>query len=845
MPLMPGTRIGAYEVTGVLGAGGMGEVYRARDTKLDRDVALKVLPEAFTADADRLARFEREAKLLASLNHPNIAAIHGLEDSTDTKALVLELVDGPTLADLIGQGPLTIDDAIPIATQITEALEAAHEAGVIHRDLKPANIKIRNDGTVKVLDFGLAKALDPTPTEGSADPALSPTLTAAATQMGVVMGTAAYMSPEQARGKTVDRRADIWAFGVVLFEMLAGARPFTGEDVSLTLASVMKSDVDVAVLPPDLPDRVRSVLHQCLQKDPGRRIRDIGDVRLALEGSFDGYLTPSDGPPETPALQWWQRPIGFVAGLAIGVGAAVSLGPLVGGSGTGPEPVTRLTITIPPGQRLGTETNFALSPDGRTVVYAATSENVSRLYVRPLGSFEAVPMSGTEGAMAPFFSPDGQWVGFGTEDRRLRKVAVAGGGPITIVSEGATLRYGATWGEDGTITYVPSLGGGLWRVSADGGAVEQLTRPDGAGNGYAHVFPQVVPGLSGVLFTIWGAEDRVVAHTPDTEGWRDILSEVGQGVYLPGGRLAYSTEAELGNMLVRPFDPGSLTLSGSAVSVLDDVGVHPSLWRHAFRVSSTGTLAYRPRSVGDLVWVDHEGRVESTGVDVQPGVSAQISPDGTRIVVRPLDELVRVIDLERGTRTAVSQLNQTDGNLGLLWSPDGEELTMGSNLEGDWDVYLVSADGSGEPRMLLRRPLDQFSADWSADGRVLAYVELHPDTDADVWVLPVDGEPSPFLDSPSAESQPAFSPDGLLMAYVSNESGRDEVYLQAFPDGGAKRTVSTDGGRAPGWSPDGDRLFYFSGDQLMAVDVSGGDGRRNRAALSRALRLRQHRGRPV
>ena len=781
MSLTLGDRLAHYDVTALIGEGGMGQVYQATDTKLNRQVALKILPEAFATDPDRLARFQREAQVLASLNHPNIAQIHGIEEQEGTRALVLELVEGPTLADRISKGPIPLDEALPIAKQIAEALEAAHEAGVIHRDLKPANIKVREDGTVKVLDFGLAKALDTSPT---GDPSQSPTLTAAATQMGVIMGTAAYMSPEQARGKPVDKRADIWAFGVVLYEMLAGARPFRGEDVSLTLASVMKSDVDVKALPPDLPDPLRTVIHQCLQKDPTRRIRDIGDVRLAMDGAFDSFATQPSPGSAAPSLRWWQRPMAIVAALVFAAMLAVGLDRTLSVSPKGTGGVTRLTIPVPSDQRLSDRLSFVLSPDGRKLVYAATTDNVSRLYVRPLDEYDASPIAGTEGAISPFFSPDGEWVGF-TAERQLRKVSLAGGLPLTIVPDGVRGYHGAAWGDDGSIVYTASLGSGLRRVSADGGAVEQLTRPDGANNGYAHVYPQFLPGQQSVLFTVWGAEFRGAAYSLASGEWHEVLPGAAAAVYLSNRRIAYDTVNDPDLLLVRPFDPELLAVSGPAVSLLVDAALDPAMSRHAFTVSSNGTLAYRLRSVRDLVWVDHAGRVESLNISVRRGTVIRLSPDGDRIAVRPADsDDLQVIDVERRTRTAIPQVPDTDGQFGALWSPDGADLTVNSNVGGNWDLYSVSADGRGELRSLLERPLDQFAAAWSADGRMLAYVEHNPETDADVWVLPVGGEPSPFLTSSFAERQPAFSPDGRSMAYVSDESGLDEVYVQAFPGGG-------------------------------------------------------------
>ena len=504
MPLQPGTTLGPYQVTAKIGEGGMGEVYRARDTKLDRDVALKVLPEAFTQDPDRLARFEREAKVLASLNHPNIAAIYGLEEADGIRALVLELVEGPTLADRIKRGPIPLDEALPIAKQIAEALEAAHEAGVIHRDLKPANIKVRDDGTVKVLDFGLAKALDPTP-EG--DPSQSPTLTAAATQMGVIMGTAAYMSPEQARGKPVDKRADIWAFGCVLYEMLAGQMAFQGEDVSLTLASVMKSDLNVTRLPHDVPATVRTVLRRCLEKDPSQRIRDIGDVRLAMEGAFEttgrshGELIPAQA-------AGWKQTLPWVAGIVLAVVTGLAVWTVMR-----PAPPRLVRFTVSPDEAVPLyiaqiSPDVAISPTGEHVAYLTGSTGIGglELHVRSLDQHTSETLV-TGSLNSPFFSPDGSSVGFYDNSPRharsvLQRVSIRGG-PLSTICEFEGSLKGASWGTDGTIVFgTTDPASGLWRVAAVGGEPTQLTTPNLEQGEVDHVWPEMLPDSSAVLFTI-------------------------------------------------------------------------------------------------------------------------------------------------------------------------------------------------------------------------------------------------------------------------------------------------------------------------------------------------------
>ena len=533
MPLEPGTTLGPYTVTAKIGEGGMGEVYQARDTKLDRDVALKVLPEAFTSDPDRLARFEREAKVLASLNHPNIGSIYGLEEAEGGKfrALVLELVEGPTLADRIKQGPIPLDEALPIAKQIAEALEAAHEQGVIHRDLKPANVKVKADGTVKVLDFGLAKAFQP----DASDPnlSMSPTisLTAAATQMGMIIGTAAYMSPEQARGKPVDKRADVWAFGVVLYEMLTGGRAFTAEDVSLTLARVLDREPEWEALDAALPPALLVFLRRCLQKDPKERIRDIGDVRLALAGAFD---MPAPAPVEVPEpaatvqpLRFWQRPVPallVVLLVAVIAGLAAVWGVPRPPAGS----LVRFVVVTPPDGPLNPRNpnrDVAISPDGARIVYVSGSGPTDRyLYVRSLDQLDATLLRGTEDGHAPFFSPDGESVGFRGDGTTLKRVSVLGGPALTIADPGSPIR-GASWGPDDSIVFATLASKGLLRVRSVGGEPDVLTTVDPDQGETDHWWPEVLPNGKGVLFTAWSGSD---------EGSRIavVSTETGQITYL-------------------------------------------------------------------------------------------------------------------------------------------------------------------------------------------------------------------------------------------------------------------------------------------------------------------------
>ena len=598
MALEIGSRLGHYDVTALIGEGGMGQVYQATDTTLDRNVALKVLPDAFTADPDRLARFEREAKVLASLNHPNIGAIYGLEKSGDTRALVLELIEGPTLADRIAQGPVPLDEALPIAKQIAEALEAAHEAGVIHRDLKPANIKVRDDGTVKVLDFGLAKAFQP----DASDPALSqsPTisLTAAATQMGMVIGTAAYMAPEQAKGRPVDKRADVWAFGVVLFEMLTGARPFAGDDVSETLARVIDREPDWAALPDSVPPVLSSFLRRCLQKNPKKRIRDIGDVSLAMEGVFETTVTSLAEPGAVPQVQVWQRPaavslLALVAAIVTGV-AVWSL------TQPAPRPVSRSLLTPPPSMPLDVSfyVSVALTPDGTRVVYRGSLNGQPHLFVRPLAALDATPLTGLGSSpVIPFISPDGNWVGF-FDDGRLQRVSILGG-PLVAVAGITGFPRGASWGSDDRIIFATAArDSGLLRVPLGGGQVEVLTTPDLERGEVDHYWPEILPGGQAVLFTITttgGLQNAQVAVLSLESGDYDVLVPSGSNPrYVPTGHIVYGIG---GTLRAVGFDLDSLTVTSDPIPVVDDV-VIGTFGGANFAVAHDGSLVYVRGSAG-------------------------------------------------------------------------------------------------------------------------------------------------------------------------------------------------------------------------------------------------------
>ena len=822
MPLEPGTTLGPYHVTAKIGEGGMGVVYRARDTKLDRDVALKVLPDAFTQDPDRLARFEREAKVLASLNHPNIAAIYGLEEADDIRALVLELVEGPTLADRIKQGPIPLDEALPIAKQIAEALEAAHEAGVIHRDLKPANIKVKHDGTVKVLDFGLAKALDPSP-EG--DPSQSPTLTAAATQMGVIMGTAAYMSPEQARGKPVDKRADIWAFGCVLYEMLTGRRAFRGADVSLTLAEVMKSEPDWGALSASTPASIRRLLERGLVKERTGRLQAIGDARIEIDEALT-RRDPGLGATSSVPRRRWRGSLshGFTA-----VGTAGVLGVALWFLGVFPpqevvvsQAVTRATIALPEGQRQSRLkwAPIALSPDGTLLAYVARDSSGAHLFLRRLDSFETRKIPDSENAMQPFFSWDSEWVGFFSTGR-LKKVSVMGGTPLTVTQ--APFAYGASWGSDDTIIFTPILGAGIWSVSADGGTPEQLTVPDNGDAGYAHVWPQILPGGRHILFSMWGRDDGPHVLDIDAGEWHRARDGVtGGDMYLPSGHLVYADAEGSGALLAAPFSPDELAMTMSPVTVLDDVRFFDSASARPFlAVSKTGTAVYVTNAAGEatVMWVDRQGMTAPIRIEAGRVAGIRLSPNGETAVFHDEQGSLWTLDIERGSVEILlrAQPTQGIGSYSPVWHPDGRHVTFSYATDG-WDLYEVDVGTRSEHRALVISDHDLTPGSWSADGRLLTYTEEHPVTASDIWVVARGEEPIPVLQTPNSEYSPALSPDGRLLAYVSDVSGQYEVHVRTYPEGEV-RTVSVNGGEEPAWSQDGE-LFFRQGDQLLLAKVT-------------------------
>ncbi|MGH9460178.1 MAG: protein kinase domain-containing protein [Vicinamibacteria bacterium] len=826
--------IAHYRITDKIGQGGMGEVYRATDTKLNRDVALKLLPDLFSKDPDRMARFSREAQVLASLNHPNIAAIHGLEEAGGKRALVMELVEGETLQERLQRGPMPLEEALTVAKQIAEALEEAHEHGFIHRDLKPANVKITPKGTVKVLDFGLAKALEGEAGRGSSpDLSQSPTLSAAATAAGVIMGTAAYMSPEQARGQAVDRRADIWSFGVVLYEMLSGKSAFGGDTVSDVLASVLKTDIDLKSLPSDVPTAIRQLLRRCLTRDRKQRLQSIGDARITIQECLENPdVTAAVEPaprPVTATTPLWRRVLPWaVAGI---LAATLAATPWMFRQ-EAPFPM-RVEVKVSPGN-LSTElgAGAVMSPDGQRLAYVVGAVAEQLLYVRSLDQLEGTALAGTEGAYNPFFSPDGRWIAFVTPTH-LKKVAVTGGAPLTLCEVNRS--RGGSWGSDDTIVFASSPTSGLFGVSAAGGTPEELTHLDEAKSEVTHRWPQVLPGGNAVLFTSHtvssGFDNANIEVLVLSTGERKVLYQGGSYArYAASGHLVFARQ---GTLFAAPFDLGGLEMTSSPAPIIEGVTSNTESDGGAqFDFSDDGTIIYLSGAVGgprySLVWVDREGNTKSMFEDQLEFDTPRFSPDGNQLAVDagsgPRSD-VWIYDLRRGVSTRLTFGEGAD--FGPFWSPDSEYVGFSSDRAGiAVDLYWTRADGSGEAERLTESPNFKSGNSLTPDGAFLVFHEQRPQTAYDIMVLPFQGDRKleAFLSTPFTEAEPEFSPDGRWIAYMSNESGSFEVYVRPFPQRAGKWQISTGGGIYPRWSRDGRELFYRTERGLMAVSLEATGG---------------------
>jgi len=824
MTLSPGARIGPYEIVASIGAGGMGEVFRARDARLNRDVAIKVLPAEFARDKERVARFRREAQVVASLSHAHIAAIYGFEESNGVIALALEFVEGEDLAQRLTRGAIPIEEAVDFARQIAEGLEAAHEKGIVHRDLKPANIKITSDGVVKILDFGLAKAFESDPASSDASLANSPTMARPlerfATDAGMILGTAAYMSPEQARGKVVDKRADIWSFGVVLHEMLTGKRLFRGETVSDTLAAVLREDVALSSLPAATPIAVKRLLGRCLDRDVRRRLRDIGEARLALSDPSSSETTVEIMAPRHPRI----RSIALLVSVAL-VSAVLGVLLWMRLSPAPPRAVARLSIALAPGQVLSGAGGPAISRDGRLIAYAAhDARSPDRLYVRALDRFDPVMIPESDGAQQPFFSPDGSRVAFFARGKLL--IASVGGGAPTPIADVSGQPIGGTWSEDDTIIFVPGLSAGLLRVPASGGKPEQLTVPDEGAAGYGHGRPQLLPGGRQLIFTIWAAADSV-ARGPalldlETRKWTSVAGGSWSARYVLSGHLLQSGPRGL---RAAPFNIDKPHEVSALTFVVDDV-FSTMAWADSwFAISDNGTLAYVPGDalLGTLVWVGRDGQVTSLSEKQVSLIDPTLSPDGGRVVFADKDDTLWTMDLHRGTRTRLT-FDSEGVSAYALWSRDGKRVFFASNRSGTWEIYAVPAGGGPATRVLERKG-NQFPASFAPDGTLMFNERIKGRAGAALMTLAPDGTVRPFLAAPSTSFVGGqFSPDGSAVAYVSDESGRDEVYVRPFGRPGDAVPVSTDGGLAPRWSPDGKEIVYKHGDAFMAASVSNTGG---------------------
>ena len=812
MPLSPGTRIGPYEIVEIVGRGGMGEVYRARDSKLARDVALKVLPDAFAADADRLARFHREAQVLGALNHPNIAHVYGFEDAGTTHALVMELVEGPTLAARLDRGAVPLTEALAIAKQIAVAVEAAHEQRIVHRDLKPANVKVKDDGTVKVLDFGLAKALDVSKASG---PTESTTVTSPAlTRHGTILGTAAYMAPEQARGRAVDKRADVWAFGCVLYEMLSGRRLFDADTVSDTIAAILTKEPLWAALPASTPDSIRRLLRRCLEKDPRRRLRDIGDTLLDLE-ELGTETTTSPPLPNRRRL--------FVLGtVAAGlIAAAASAGWYVGQRRVTSKPALVKQFDVPTPTLKNSARTFVLSPDGARLAYIAGAYEAGQIYVRSFDDSPARRLEGTLGAGSPFFSPDGQWLGF-SASRDLKKVPVEGGPVVTVCTE--CRASGAGWMHDGTIVF-SAASGGLSRIGADGGPIEQVTTPDAAKNELRHAGPQVLPDGVSVLYTVVTSTAdayRIAVTSLKTRTTRVIVEAGASGRYLPSGHLIYVR----GNTLMAArFDPDRAEVIGEAVAILEGVATTPGTGSARFDIALDGTLAFVKAAASDrrtLVWVTRQGTPTPIPAGPRAFWHLSLGPDGSRLLTGENRPVRSDVGLYRFATDAFTLLTSQGSNEFPEWSRDGKTVLYSTNAPGH-TMHRQSIDANGPPDILYSADHQLWLGSITREQNSLVIMEANRSTGGDLSLVDLRGDRRtavPIIATPFTEWGGRLSPDEHAIAYISNESGRWEVYVQAFPGSGARRQVSTEGGVEVVWARDGRELFYRNGPKLMAVPVT-------------------------
>jgi Tol biopolymer transport system component len=824
-----GRRVGPYEITAKLGAGGMGEVYRATDTKLKREVAIKVLPSAFTADPERLARFEREAQLLAQLHHPNIASIFGLEECGGVRALVMELVEGPTLAERLEAGPLPWGECLSLAVQLARALEAAHEKGIVHRDLKPQNIKVSAEGQIKVLDFGLAKALDPAVGSSAAagfagSPAAmdSPTLTAVhGTELGVILGTAAYMAPEQARGKAVDKRADIWAFGVVFYEMLVGRRLFDGDSVADTLARVLEREIDFAALPPFVPSSIRSLLRRCLERNPKNRLRDIGDARLVIEEAMaapaESAASFAAAPPR--ALTRWMRaaPWALAAAALALAGWAIASRSAGRRSSEAPQ-LTRLEISLPSGVEAasGIAGGFAIAPDGRSIAMIGVRDGQRRLYVRRLDRPAATEITASSGVNSAAFSPDGSAVAFVPGSAEVTRLTLADQ-QRTVVVSGADLSSTIGWGQSGIYFH---RNGALWMVPAQGGEPRQLVELDAARGEVQHSDPLEIPGTGSVIFTSMSstADSGRIESVALAGGARSVIIERGSTpVWSPTGHLLFERD---GMVWAAAFDPAKGAVAGDPTPVMKSGEVGALRFGGlGFRLSANGTLVYMPPDFAEsrIASVSRDGVERALELPTGPYASPRISPDGKRLVVERSSSTIEVLELARGMRTQLT--TAAFGSSFPIWTADGRRVVCRRFNLPHW----IAADASGRSDRIPGCAINDYPTAPGPDPDSVLTVRIQAGTGGDLMLVSISGSfpPKTLLATPAYEGGPQLSPDRKWLVYQSNATGKPEIFIRRYPALDRAWQVSEGGGVQTRWSMDGREIYYRSGQRMMAATFDG------------------------
>jgi serine/threonine-protein kinase len=821
--------IGPFQIERELGRGGMGEVFLARDTRLDRQVAIKALPAHLTQDPDRLARFQREAKVLASLNHPSIGAIYGLEEARGNQYLILEFVEGETLADRLAKGPIPVDEALPLAKQIAEALEAAHEKGIIHRDLKPGNVMVTDDGIVKVLDFGLARTADGAPSTTSASPN-SPTITSPAqfahspTIPGVIMGTAGYMSPEQARGKPVDKRSDIFSFGCVLYEMLTGIMPFRGETVADAIGATLHKDSDLNLLPSRTPPRVRELLTSCLEKERKQRLNDIGDARLVLDRAIAGREWVNASAPATSTPRAWLVASATLFLIASAGWVWVALRPAPAAT---PSPTLELSIPMPKGHEI--VGSIAISRDGERVAFTAENEaGESLLVIRSLSRSEFIAVPGSREAVHPAFTPDGRSVLFSSPEG-LCRAPVDGGSPTLIVQSPSMMSSCVM--DDGSIVYSTGLESPLWRIPAGGGSPVALTNLAAVPGTYAHVWPQPIPGTTKLLFTSWGDGDIGGPRITDTQtGTVREIAKVASPSFIPPARWVASGHVILeqwGTLLAAAYDPetGGTPDAIERNQILTSVAHLGNATRCVFDVSDKGTLAYVPSEPATprLAWISADGTIknvldakDTTGFEM--GGNIAISPDGTQALVGGGGDIA-VIDLQRGIPRRITF--DAGNNLSPVWSADGSRVLFSSNRQERWAVWSAAASGTAAPELVYKGKNSCDINSVSPDGQ-LCVVERTADTGNNLWIVDAAGTAKPLVQTRFDEKAGMFSNDGKWVAYESNISGRVEIYVISTTGDAQPVQISFGGGRAPKWGPLGTSLYYRTGRSIARIPMDKG-----------------------